>query len=385
MHLAKLSNPFVILVVLLFCYCPTQAQLESYHKLFQSEHFTTCFDIAPTLDQGYIMTGFEDRPQPFDMPLVPFLCKIDCKGEVEWMHKYGQTTMLQNTDPRVTVLDDRRYAMMTNVFGQGMDILVVQTDAEGNANWKNTYGGEGDEIGRGLLKLDDGNLLVVGYTGSYGTDIENFYSDMYAVKISSKTGDTIWTKSFGNPDGLDHLWDVSEASNGDLTFMGRTFFEGGIWMSLIRTDSEGNTEWIKNYGKTNHQTSGIDMIQMPDGGFSMTGITTIAKADFNAFSDAFVVRTDIDGNILWTKVYHGTSPDLGDSASSILLKGDSLIISVESTSYPDPNADISKRMIYILDQENGALLKATSYNGSGGQFPIIRKDWNGFIMSGFTR
>ncbi len=360
------------------------AQLETYHKLFQTEHFTTCFDVAPTPDQGYVITGFEDRPAPFNMPLVPFLCKVDCRGEVEWMHKYGFTTNIDNTDPRVAVLKDGDYVMMSTVLGTGLDMLVVRTNAAGEAIWRNTYGGDWDDIGRGLLKLDDDNLLVVGNTESYGTDLFGPYTDMYALKISSVTGDTIWTKTFGNPQGLDNIWDVTEAQNGDLTFIGRSFYDNGIWLSLMRTDEDGNVQWIKYYGKTNHQTSGFDIAEMPDGGFVLTGMTTLAKQDFNALVDAFVMRTDIDGNILWAKVYRGSAPDLSDVASTILVKGDSLVVALESTSYPDPNADITKRLFYVLDASNGDLIQATSFNGSGGQFPMIREDWNGYILSGFT-
>ncbi|MEO1262168.1 MAG: T9SS type A sorting domain-containing protein [Bacteroidota bacterium] len=380
----QLKFAMALLLATVFIANPSKAQLTSFHKLYKTEHFTHCYDVAPTLDQGYIITGFEDRPAPFNMPLVPYLSKIDCTGEVEWVRKYGQTTGIDNTDPRVAALNNGNYIMATTVLEADYDILVVCTEPDGEALWKNTYGGSDKDVARGLLRLQDDHLVVVGTTESYGTDTDSPYTDMYALKINSETGDTIWTKSFGNRDGIDDLWDVTENANGDLTFIGRSFHDNGIWLSVIKTDRDGELLWTKFYGKTNHQSSGFDIIGMPDGGYAITGMTTIAKIDFNALVDAAVIRTDEQGNVIWATTLHGTSPDLSEVGSTVLAKGDTLIVALETTSYPDPSPDLTKRMLYFLDAQTGTFLEAKSFNGSGGQFPMIRKDWTGYIMSGMT-
>ena len=69
------------------------------------------------------------------------------------------------------------------------------------------------------------------------------------LKINSENGDTLWTKTYGNSGGIDDLWGLTEAENGELTFIGRSFFDSGIWLTLIHTDTEGNILWTKNYGK----------------------------------------------------------------------------------------------------------------------------------------
>lgn len=359
-------------------------QLETFQILFQTEHFTHCYDVAPTQDQGYIITGFEDRPAPFNMPLTPYLCKINCQGKVEWVRKYGPTTGLDNSDPRVATLNSGDYIMMNTVLESDYDILVVRTDVNGEAVWKKTYGGDEKDVGRGLLKLNDDNIIVVGSTYSYGTDVASFYSDMYALKINTETGDTIWTKTFGNPGGIDDLWGLTESENGELTFVGRSFYDNGIWLTLIHTDAEGNLLWTKNYGKTNHHAQGFDIITMPDGGFAFTGFTTLAKIDFNSLADMQVIRTDASGNILWAKVFYGSSPDLSEVGSTLIAKGDTLAVALESSSYPTVAQDITKQMLYLLDAESGDLIHAKSFNGTGGQFPMIRKDRTGYIMSGMT-
>ncbi len=372
------------LAVFLFGINEIPAQLETFQKLYQTEYFTHCYDVAPTLDQGYIITGFEDKPAPFNVPLVPYLCKIDCTGEVEWIRKYGQTTGLDNTDPRVATLNSGDYIMMSTVLEQDYDILLVRTMPDGQAVWKNVYGGSAKDVGRGMLKLKDDNIIVVGSTLSYGTDAGSFYSDMYALKINSENGDTIWTKTYGNPEGIDDLFGLTEADNGELTFIGRSFFDDGIWLSLIHTDADGNIIWTKYYGKTNHHAQGFDIITLADGGFAFTGFTTLAKQSFNSISDVQVIRTNALGELIWAKVFHGSSPDLSELGSTILEKDDTLVVALESSSYPTAQPDITKQLLYFLNAESGELLEAKSFNGSGGQFPMIRKDWTGYIMSGMT-
>lgn len=374
---------FLVLSALLFP-LSSQAQLRSFQKLYQTEHFTTCFDIAPTPDQGYIITGFEDRPAPFNMPLVPYLAKIDCRGEMEWVKKYGMTTNIDNTDPRVAALNDGDYVMMSTVLQANYDLLVTRVRPDGATVWQNTYGGPGKDVGRGMLRLSDDNIVVVGSTQSYGTDAGSVYSDMYAVKINSESGDTLWTKTYGNAQGIDDLWGLVENEGGDLTFVGRSFFDGGIWLSLIRTDPQGRIKWSKVIGKANHHSQGFDIQAFPNGDFIVTGFTTIAKVDFNSLVDLPVVRLDSDGNILWATVLHGSGPDLSEVGSTIVLGEDVVAVALESSSYPSNSPDLTKRLIYQLSPGDGTLLKATAFNGSGGQFPMIRKDWDGYIMSGFS-
>ena len=173
------------------------AQLETFQILFQTEHFTHCYDVAPTLDQGYIITGFEDRPAPFNMPLTPYLCKINCQGEVERVKKYGVTTGLDNTDPRVATLNSGDYVMMTTVLESDYDILVVRTAPDGEAVWKKTFGGSEKDVGRGMLKLRDGHIVVnlngqklwekkIINASEFSININAFPSGVYFLQIKNE-------------------------------------------------------------------------------------------------------------------------------------------------------------------------------------------------------
>ena len=63
---------------------------------------------------------------------------------------------------------------------------------------------------------------------------------------------------------------------------------------------------------------GFEIVEMPDSGFTITEIASMAKTDFNVMVDVRVIRIDIDGNMLYAKVCHGAGSELSDVGSTIL-------------------------------------------------------------------
>ncbi len=73
-----------------------------------------------------------------------------------------------------------------------------------------TYGGEGIDNGWGILELEDGGFLIVGFTDSFGAggmDIYLFRTDM--------EGELLWDRTFGGPKD-EFGWAMAAAPNGGL-------------------------------------------------------------------------------------------------------------------------------------------------------------------------
>ena len=70
----------------------------------------------------------------------------------------------------------------TTSFGNGYDIYLVKTDANGNTLWSKTYGGTGMEYFSSLQKTSDGGYVIAGYTNSFGEG----NNDMYIIKTDSQ-------------------------------------------------------------------------------------------------------------------------------------------------------------------------------------------------------
>lgn len=97
-----------------------------------------------------------------------------------------------------------------------------------------------------------------------------------------------------------------------------------IW--LLRTDEDGDTLWTRTYGGPDLDgASGI--IACPDGGFALAGFTRSFSGEPGVRRDAWLVRTDAQGETLWTRAYPGYHGTGALSASVRLLPDNGFLLS----------------------------------------------------------
>ena len=86
-----------------------------------------------------------------------------------------------------------------------------------------------------------------------------------------------------------------------------SYGSGGQEYYLIKTDRNGDTLWTKSYGGLTDDAA-RSVQQTTDGGYMITGTST----SFGVSGyDVFMVKTDASGNMMWTKTYGGTGTDIG--------------------------------------------------------------------------
>ena len=178
--------------------------------------------------------------------------------------------------------------------------------------WEQTYGGIDHDWGTSGKQTSDGGYIITGSTSSFG----NGQSDVYLIKTDNN-GDTIWTKTFGgtNQDGGKS---VQQTLDGGYIITGSTssFGNGSNDVWLIKTDSQGDSIWTKTFGGT-HQ-KGKSVQQTTDGGYIITGET---NSFGNGESDVWLVKTDSQGDSLWTKTFGGNEQDGGSSVQQTIDGG----------------------------------------------------------------
>lgn len=66
--------------------------------------------------------------------------------------------------------DDGGYVVagVTRSQGEGGDVYLIKTDAEGNVEWERTFGGPHLDRGIDVQATPDGGYVVVGDTESFG-------------------------------------------------------------------------------------------------------------------------------------------------------------------------------------------------------------------------
>lgn len=249
--------------------------------------------VEQTPDKGYIIAGSSGN----DI----WLLKTDFLGDTLWTKIYGGYQYEQSGSVQQT--GDGGYIVTggTGSFSSSVDLWILRTDSIGDTLWAKTYGDTGWDYGHALQITNDGNYIVTGWKG-----IDYAAIDVWLLKIDT-LGDTLWTKCYG--DSLqDEGWDVKQTTDGGYIITGYTFNDAtysDLW--LLKTDSLGDTLWTKRYGGPSSD-DGCSVQETSDGGYIITGRTSSFGA---GMIDVWLLRTDASGDTLWTKTYGGTDHDRG--------------------------------------------------------------------------
>jgi hypothetical protein len=190
----------------------------------------------------------------------------------------------------------------------GGDMFFTRCDANGDTLWNRNYGGAHYQAAYSVAHVDaggaDGGFIACGSTNlGLSTD------ELYVVRIDTN-GDTLWTRYYGDPAHDDEGQEVIQTSDGGFLALGRGYNAANSTTDLfmIKIDASGNQVWSKYYGSSTGSDYGYGAVQLPDGGF---GISGMYNASGN--NNIWLLRIDSNGDTLWTRNYdlHG-STDRGD-------------------------------------------------------------------------
>jgi len=185
------------------------------------------------------------------------------------------------------------------------DFYLIKIDANGDTLWTHTYGGAVSDIGRAAVQTSDGGYVFTGYTNSFGAGAD----DVYLIKTNS-VGDTLWTRTYGGS-GTESGYSVRQTTDGGYIIAGRTNSFGLLSYDfyLVKTDANGDTLWTRHYGGNATDTAS-KVRQTSDGGYVVLGYTQSYGA---GGQDIWLVKTNSTGDTLWTHTYGELSTQSGSS------------------------------------------------------------------------
>ncbi len=194
---------------------------------------------------------------------------------------------------------------------------------------------------------------------------------------------------------------VAECSNGDIVIAGFKDFANVNTpenITLTRTDACGNILWSKRYQTyVTHNARGEahDVLQDIDGGFVVCGYTeTPYPIDHPQYPtrtthrDAFILKTDGSGNIVWWRIFGGEE---NDEAHAIMInqKGNYLVTGY-TMSYGTGTPDY-KNVLFAEVLSTGLMYSFDWYGGDYDEeaFDLLELNYNGsqkvaYVMVGST-
>ncbi len=253
---------------------------------------------------------------------------------------------------------------------------LIRTDAEGNVLWQKDYGGEKDSMFYSPIQTGDNEYVILGQiAASYTRDEE----DIYLVKIDGE-GNEIWSHTYGGQ-GMDIGKMVRQTADGGFILVGDradAYPRDGLYQSnlvLIKTDAEGNEVWTHTYGDKILYL-GWGVAQTPDGGYILTGWEAKTIPD----RDVIAIKTDAAGEVEWTRTWD-LDPGDRDGGFDMILTADGYVVIAGIKSM-----DSGRRgavLIKVDLEGNEIWVKEYDTESEGAEFWDVMEDTDGgYVMAG---
>jgi hypothetical protein len=297
-------------------------------NVYGSNYDDEGYGIRQTSDGGYVLAGYTEARGNRDALVI----RLDSAGNVVWQKVLGGRYADFASDIRQT--GDNGFIVVGTTYssnsgdvgvnhGSG-DIWVIRMDPSGTIVWQKLLGGYGDDNGYSIHQTIDGGYVLTGntYSDNSGDVGPNHGSDdMWVVKLDS-VGNIQWQKVLGGNAheagyGVRQTHDggyvaagvTGSSNNGDV---GASHGNGDFW--VVRLDSSGNIQWQKVLGGSDVD-NGRAIEQTSDGGYILTGYSTSGSSgdvgpNHNS-CDAWVVRLDSVGTVLWQRQFGGFGTEWG--------------------------------------------------------------------------
>jgi hypothetical protein len=276
-------------------------------------------------------------------------------------------------------------------------VLPVKAETYGSLSMSSAYLGGRLDDGSYCIKLTSENgLIMAGYTKSLGSG----GSDLWLINTAPapytmSNGGTgsfqkeQWNMTYGGAKD-DGAYSVIETSDGGYAAAGFTSSfgagENDVW--LVKTVANGVLQWNMTYGGVNDDSAKC-LIQTSDGGYLLAGYTNSGGPS----QSTYIVKTDVTGNMVWSKILSGSSANSvieaseGTYALAIeypnafgLIKVDSAGNILLNQTYAGPSNQASTQAI-VQAEDNGYTIagSTTSSTGSRGTW-LVKTDSAGEML-----
>jgi len=262
----------------------------------------------------------------FLISISPVICSkdetklISEKIDISWKKKYGGEG--NDAGDSICQTSDGGFFIVGETTSKGAgerDVWLIKTDTNGNIEWDKTLGGANYDRGKHGLQTTDGGFIIIGYTSSYGSGS----NDAWLIKTDSN-GNIEWNETYGG-EGNEEGVCVQQTSDGGYIIAGQTdsYGAGGTDAWIFKTDCNGNIIWQKTFGE--ELVDFAEWIEKTsDGGYIFTGLFGFYSEGvikFNIYSDLWIVKIDENGNKVWEQFFDGERYNLGHAVKQTMDEG----------------------------------------------------------------
>jgi peroxiredoxin len=302
-------------------------------------------------------SGAGAGPVPGEGTAMPVLCRyVD-----------GRWAPLPSFDEPATASGYRR--QRTSLDGTSATVALFTTDPSGVGGrpvistetfvptpFTKTIGGPTPSAASTARPTEDGGFIVAGWTATTGFTPSY---DAWLVKTRAD-GSRVGAFTFGDTQ-LDRAFSAIQTRDGGYVLAGETERQGDIDGLLVKVDALGKKVWTRTYGGRGDDVL-LEVRETSNGGFILAGRTSSTGS---GQSDAWLVRTDLDGVEAWSRTFGGTGPDEACSVEETADGGFIVAGSACLTRESDPSSvPLAVAWLFKVDA-GGSLLWSRKFDGDG--------------------
>jgi|SaaInlStandDraft_4_1057021.scaffolds.fasta_scaffold05473_4 hypothetical protein len=318
----------ILLLILLSQAIFAQMQID-WQQCYCSMETDEAWDVVQVND-GYLVIGMQ---QGGDGQVIcsntsgAWLLRINGTGEIDWQKCYSEKSayrMFNEFDgANIYVIG----AAMMDPYPNETNLWVSKIDSTGNIIWERSLGNN-DGVSSYIFygnPTNDGGCVAIADIFSQGGDITNWYGgyDGWLVKLDS-LGNTEWDFTVGSQNAdaingvkqtLDNGYIIAgygrpDGISGNIT--NPSYTSSYADAVIYKLDSLGNPVWNKTYGGSNSDVAGRSL-SLPDGyliaGLARSNDGYLEGSGWHGESDIWLIRTDLNGEIIWNRCYGGSDTE----------------------------------------------------------------------------
>ena len=272
--------------------------------LFEKSYDLGDYDFATEVSivsEGYLMgsaVAYFDRPDR-----GRFWILVDFNGEVVWQRTVPQVGFYQ----LLTAVAAPDGDVVSGFTTEPYQIVLSKRDFDGNTIWSHSYdpGGWG---GYPIIckSLADGGFLILGTVSGIGGDA-TYDNDIMLVRTDAE-GNQDWLETYGLPGRAAETPIYVESTDGGFLILGNfnnvEATVDRVDAKFITTDERGQLVRQESLGvETELQESVTGAVKTPSGNFVAVG--SYGDFDYTNFNNPennfarFIVELDSAGNVLW--------------------------------------------------------------------------------------
>ncbi len=301
------------------------------------------------------------------------LVKFDGYGDTLWNKYFDLNENAVYAGFWIEETFDKGFIVTGSGPGANTDAYLIKTDSSGNVQWYKTFGGSASDQGLCVKQLSDNGFILLIRTFSY-----SLTSDILLIR-TDQAGNEVWSKLYGNTTYHEIGRDIHIIENSGFIIVGwKQITNQPSSVYMIRSDINGDTLWTRTYNSYLRSTAySVDVTN--DKGFIIGGIADSTDKNYPL---GYVIKTDSLGNEIWQKRYSSAFKEYCFSIRALSNNRFAFCGMSDSTFF-----NYERAILRVIDSD-GNILDEKYYRGGLVENAFYSVDFtidNGFILCGYSK